>query len=55
MEKNIGRISLCTYYGTKMLLDVTLLNTAKYPKFDSNSHLLFSTYIYVKNYICDHR
>ena len=38
--------------GTKTLLDATLLNTAKYLKFDSNSHLLFSAYISVKNYIC---
>ena len=54
-KKNIGTISLCAYYGTKMLLDATLPNTAKYLKFDSNSDLLFSTYICVKNYICDHR
>ena len=58
--KNVGRIFLDAFLGypycwkgTKMSLDAALLNTAKY--LNSNHHVLFSSYISVKNHICGHQ
>ena len=60
--ENVRRIPLGASFGypyhrngTKTLLDATLLNIAKYLKFDLNSHLLFSAYISVKIYFCHHQ